>query len=368
MGNDDDPDDDRNAMGDNNDPDDHGDMTGTRGAGTNVGLTSGTQQDATTDTPHNHPGQEEAQDTPEEGDEHTESVTDDADIKISNPDNNVNQETNETSNTDPNNDDNPECKEDGDTQAEHEAPGIGNDDQTEIAVHNNTQSTGVPQEVIDDTADDTLPDNIPEPDTPMNMVPETPSPDAPLIDHSTDEAGLPDSTVAPPSTPQNSPDTSDSSENKYPSTPRHGVSWADAVRDSPSPACGISKAFRATSASIECKASTIKDAERKHKQCRQQRRKRKRDPRNNMSSSEESVIDDGADKNKANEPYKPPVAPPNEIRLSERRVYDLRPRCTRTDNTKYTKAEQDAKREAQQKSETAQRHRTCAKELTDHQE
>eukprot|EP00957_Ditylum_brightwellii_P144981 11042250-Ditylum_brightwellii.AAC.2 len=58
-----------------------------------------------------------------------------------NPDNNANQETNKPSNADPNNNDNHASEEDGATQAEHEAPGVETDNQTEIVMRDNTQST-----------------------------------------------------------------------------------------------------------------------------------------------------------------------------------------------------------------------------------
>eukprot|EP00957_Ditylum_brightwellii_P114534 8732832-Ditylum_brightwellii.AAC.1 len=136
---------------------------------------------------------------------------------------------------------------------------------------------------------------------------------------------------------------SDTNDKNTTRTPRPGVSWADSVRNTPSPAKGISKAFQAASASIECEASTIQEDEEKHKRGRLQRRKKRRSQRqktlsNESTSLDNSTPDDGADESKANEPYILSVAFPNEVGPSKQRVYSIHPRCARSNNTKYARA------------------------------
>eukprot|EP00957_Ditylum_brightwellii_P016253 1222765-Ditylum_brightwellii.AAC.1 len=80
----------------------------------------------------------------------------------------------------------------------------GNDEEINDRLDLN-QITGVQQDVIDKTINETLPgDEAETEDTEANIIPDTPMHDTPLVDHTMDEAELPDLNTPSSATPTSS--------------------------------------------------------------------------------------------------------------------------------------------------------------------
>eukprot|EP00957_Ditylum_brightwellii_P151523 11539788-Ditylum_brightwellii.AAC.1 len=74
-------------------------------------------------------------------------------------------------------------------------------------------------------------------------------------------------------------------------------------------------------------------------------------------------MDNGANEAQANEAY----IGPTKVGLAKQRVYGLCQACTRSNLSKYTKAEQDEKRN-EERCKEQMKHNKRKKKLTNHQE